>query len=417
MLRCAVEMASRQLEETIITRPRPASPAEPTQHSGQQGSESGKGPSSFLDHSSIGQRKVSSIGCGPEKILSSGANFPTTHLATTPRTSSARSRSSNPPTHKLSPASYASPAESYFVPRPTSSGIEARSPAQKRPPASRSSHGIETSTGPPPALSTQRTKSTETIWKHPPAEDLRQVYPQFPPKTLASSDAVPGLGSGGHKGDGPVGHTTAPESSISGSEKVSSEDGQNSVNLKEEAILATKPRVQQQDLLVEGTRTPKPYARDIDLKKMSAQLDKVMRRNTGTDEVRSQPSQEDFFLNLAHTDSVPDGVTGRDERRRVGAHLSGIYMLCIRILLISLFMELGISDLLHTHHQRACNDIDTGLSNCFLATPANKLYNLYSLELLKQRTARPDPKEPIRRQTAGLNPVGQVMRGSNILRL
>ncbi|MCJ1244102.1 hypothetical protein MMC30_001300 [Trapelia coarctata] len=310
-------MASRQLGEHLtVTRQPPVSPA---QHSGKQGTDdngSEKGPSPILNYSSNRPRAVSSIGGGPEKTISSAANFPTTNLAPTSRAASVRSRSSNPPTHKLSPSPYASPAESYFTTRPTSSGIEARPPAQKRPPASRSSHGIETSTGPPPALSTQRTKSTESIWKTPPAEEFRQAYPSFSPKASFTTDAVPSLGRGGQKGDAPVERATVAEISTSGSERVGSEDGQGPANLKEQTIVATKTRLHKEDSSGESGQTQKPYSKDIDLEKMSAQLDKVMRRNTTTEEIRSQPSQEDLFLNLAHTDNVPDGVTGRDERRR-----------------------------------------------------------------------------------------------------
>ena len=312
-------MASRQLgEDSTVTRQRPDSPA---QHSGKQGSDenrSEKGPSPVLSHACNRPRAVSSIGGGPEKIVTA-ADFPTTNLAPTSRSASVRSRSSNPPTRKLSPPAHASPAESHFTARPTSSGIEARSPAQKRPPASRSSHGIETSTGPPPALSTQRTKSTESIWKNPPVEEFRQIYSHFSPKTSFTSDVVSSLGRGGHKGDAPAEPPTVPGSSTSGSERVSSEDGQDPANLKEKTIVATNAQLHKDNSAGESHQPQEPYSRDIDLEKMSAQLDMVMRRNTKTEDIRSQPSQEDLFLNLAHTDSIPDGVSSRDERRRVGA--------------------------------------------------------------------------------------------------
>ncbi|KAL8773009.1 MAG: hypothetical protein Q9209_002029 [Squamulea sp. 1 TL-2023] len=55
---------------------------------------------------------------------------------------------------------------SYFVSQPGTSGIEARSPANKRAPAYRSSHGIATSNGPPPALITQRSYHGDP-WRNP----------------------------------------------------------------------------------------------------------------------------------------------------------------------------------------------------------------------------------------------------------
>jgi len=375
-------MASRQLgEHSTITRPRPISPA---QHSGEQGTtdnESGKGPSPVLSYFPNRTRALSSTAAGPGKIISSAANFPATHLATTSRTTSFRSRSSIPPTHKLSPPLYASPGESYFTPRPTSSGTEARSPAQKRPPASRSSHGIETSTGPPPALSTQRTKSTESIWKHPPAEEFRQVYPPFSPKASITSDAVPNLGRVGHKGEAPVERRTVIESSIPDSENFGSQEGQRPASLKEKTIVATEARLHKQDSSGESDQTQRPYSKNIDLERMSAQLDRVMRRNTATEEIRSQPSQEDLFLNLAHTDSVPENATGRDERRRVGGNFCKLYMLCIRFLLNGLYIKLRFVPSLGVHpavyHSSSCfNDFRAQLTNLVASTvsrlPNNK---------------------------------------------
>ncbi|KAL8817710.1 MAG: hypothetical protein Q9191_008092, partial [Dirinaria sp. TL-2023a] len=63
------------------------------------------------------------------------------------------------------------PAASSFAtpptaPPPPAADFEPRSPFSRRPPASRSSHGIETYSGPPPALSTQLSPSTEQTWKN-----------------------------------------------------------------------------------------------------------------------------------------------------------------------------------------------------------------------------------------------------------
>ena len=71
--------------------------------------------------------------------------------------------------------------ESKELPQPTSyfglqvdgaSGLEPRSPFNKRAPASRSSHGIETRTGPPPALSTNRSYIGEAPWRSPSGKRL-----------------------------------------------------------------------------------------------------------------------------------------------------------------------------------------------------------------------------------------------------
>ncbi|KAL8968662.1 MAG: hypothetical protein Q9183_002360 [Haloplaca sp. 2 TL-2023] len=55
----------------------------------------------------------------------------------------------------------AAPQESYFANQSGTSGVGPRSPAAKRAPASRSSHGIPTRHGPPPALITQRSYHAE----------------------------------------------------------------------------------------------------------------------------------------------------------------------------------------------------------------------------------------------------------------
>lgn len=92
------------------------------------------------------------------------------------------SKSSKPPT-PLAPQ-----LGSYFALQPGASGSEARSPQNRRPPASRSSHGIETSSGPPPALSTRRSYNAEPPWRIPPPNDLRSTRP--PMVHSASIDSV-----------------------------------------------------------------------------------------------------------------------------------------------------------------------------------------------------------------------------------
>ncbi|KAI4140616.1 MAG: hypothetical protein L6R39_005723, partial [Caloplaca ligustica] len=62
---------------------------------------------------------------------------------------------------------------SYFSSQP-SSGIEARSPANKRAPAYRSSHGIATADGPPPALITQRSYHGEP-WRNSPLSNQTNI--------------------------------------------------------------------------------------------------------------------------------------------------------------------------------------------------------------------------------------------------
>lgn len=80
-------------------------------------------------------------------------NPPTT---VTPPTSGQQRPTSSPSSLPGSTFSLSTARGSYLSSQPGSSGVESRSPANKRAPASRSSHGIATANGPPPALITQR---------------------------------------------------------------------------------------------------------------------------------------------------------------------------------------------------------------------------------------------------------------------
>lgn len=59
-----------------------------------------------------------------------------------------------------------------------------RSPYYKKSPASRSSHGIDTTSGPPPAISTQR--SSVTLW----STSTSQKQPKLTPNALARLNAA-----------------------------------------------------------------------------------------------------------------------------------------------------------------------------------------------------------------------------------
>lgn len=78
-----------------------------------------------------------------------------------------------------------SPSYSAFKP---SRNNESRSPPVRRPPASRSSHGVATSAGPPPAISTQRVFSFESL--RLPIGDESAEPTRLTPKALAELDAT-----------------------------------------------------------------------------------------------------------------------------------------------------------------------------------------------------------------------------------
>ena len=113
----------------------------------------------------------------------------------TPRpTSKGQPRSSSSSLHAVNPHSQNSPPKVSRFAKPT----ELRSPALKRAPASRSSHGIETSSGPPPALSTQRSYTAESTRRVNPPQEPTQPHPTAQrgggpavAKRPASSSGVP----------------------------------------------------------------------------------------------------------------------------------------------------------------------------------------------------------------------------------
>ena len=100
-------------------------------------------------------------------LSASSAPYPNNVTSSTSSTSAPRPLSrgrptSSPQTLRPEPLQYSSPRGPYFSRQSTTTSVDARSPAVKRAPASRSSHGIETASGPPPALSTQRSYTAES---------------------------------------------------------------------------------------------------------------------------------------------------------------------------------------------------------------------------------------------------------------
>ncbi len=186
----------------------------------------------------------------------------------------------------------------YFEHQPAASGLEPRSPATRRPPASRSSNGIETSSGPPPALSTQRSHPTESPWKQPSPSNLPVTRPSASrAQTINSINLIVRLsqdtadekinvdpGRAGSKGRRTSG--AAEENKMLHSKRSKLEDDQDRTLRTLEGIRRTPPR--------------NKYSR------------------YGQEEEQSQSSHEDLFLNLAHTDAGnATEPLSRFERRRV----------------------------------------------------------------------------------------------------
>lgn len=201
---------------------------------------------------------------------------------------------------------------SYFLPQPGASGIEARSPANKRAPASRSSHGIETSNGPPPALSTQRSYSTEDAWRYPAPADQLALRPRL------THRALQGLAAG------TTARTNSSNSTIrladvsfdkstdpTPSENISSTHRDIPTNLSD--MSTTPPRLNDHFSEPDQDRT-------IRISESTAVATGGEEGKGNKEGKKVRPSQEDLFLDLAHTDvSIQDltAASDRVERRRV----------------------------------------------------------------------------------------------------
>ena len=194
-----------------------------------------------------------------------------------------------------SPASSFPPAPqsgSYFSPQPGASGNEARSPAIKRPPASGSSHGIATSSGPPPALSTRRSYNAESRLRNPPTIP-RATHP-------------------------PVVHSTSIESIVRQTHQTVDDSTESRVS---ERVRSTQQR---KSSIVEGGTIKMDGRYEIQSGSEEDQ-DPTLRINghrkkTGahirkeSGQQKSQSSQEDLFLNLARADSVVENGPEQSNR-------------------------------------------------------------------------------------------------------
>ncbi|KAL9075284.1 MAG: hypothetical protein Q9161_001661 [Pseudevernia consocians] len=201
------------------------------------------------------------------------------------------------PSSSASPTPLARQLGSYFAPQPGASGSEARSTQNRRPPASRSSHGIETSSGPPPALSTRRSYNAESPWRSPPS-DPRAIHP--PMVHSASIDSIV------RQTQGIANDHTRPNRS----------EGARSARPRKSSIveggtIAMDGRYEVQS----GSEEDQDSTLRINGHK--ARNGRHHRKESG--QQQSQSSHEDLFLNLARADSVADDrpePSNRSDRTR-----------------------------------------------------------------------------------------------------
>ena len=197
---------------------------------------------------------------------------------------------------------------SYFAHPPGSHpGPEPRSPVQRRPrppPASRSSHGIETKSGPPPALSTQRSYNNgDSPWRNQPAAESATT-PSPLRKRVGTDDS------------------TSIDSIL-----------QTSTSISHDRRNSEPPRVRDgaHTNSTTGTYTASGMTYEHNGQLLEEDQDRTLRmsgqrlgmRRYTEPENGDQASPEDLFLGLAREDSVADDASetmSRTERRRVSEH-------------------------------------------------------------------------------------------------
>ncbi|KAF2198627.1 hypothetical protein GQ43DRAFT_421985 [Delitschia confertaspora ATCC 74209] len=195
---------------------------------------------------------------------------------------------------------------SYFSPQPTASGTEARSPATRRPPASFSGHGIDTSRGPPIALITRGSYSTDIARRQQKPSDFPSVQHQLPQSALEASPVPP-----------PSSHqppSFQPSKDISRYSAESTSQTQT-------------PHLSRQNSVQSQIRREEPMASSIDESSEydsgipSQASDLRSRRNgrrTATSSVTDGEQTEDLFLNIAQdspqNESKLEGLARRRTR-------------------------------------------------------------------------------------------------------
>lgn len=254
----------------------------------------------------------------PRTPLSSENQSRNLNVSTTeasPETSSgSRNRRARPSsTSRPSSVPLQSGVGSYFLPQPGASGIEARSPANKRAPASRSSHGIETSNGPPPALSTQRSYSTEDAWRYPAPVDQLALRPRL------THRALQGLAAGTTARTNSSNSTIRPadvsfDKATDPTPSETTSTTQRDIPTYLSDMSATTPR------LNDHYPSEPDQDRTIRVSESTAVATGGEEGNGIKEGEKVRLSQEDLFLDLAHTDVSMQDLTdasGRVERRRV----------------------------------------------------------------------------------------------------
>ncbi|OCK84218.1 hypothetical protein K432DRAFT_378794 [Lepidopterella palustris CBS 459.81] len=232
-----------------------------------------------------------------------------------PSTGDGRARRlTNPTSPNLTPSAVSSTnSASYFSPQPAASGAEARSPANRRPPASRSANGLDTSRGPP----ITRAYSSEVARRAQKPADFAFAHQQLMQLGLVS----PG-GSNSHKpssidsSGGSRGRRDIPGNASDSASRARSQSRQHSIhsdNRREEQMASSLDESSDYD---SGRRSQLGDTLTLNKHRTGDGS-----RNGGSGTEADQ--NEDLFLNIAQdTPQKGDGEEGihRVERRwsRIG---------------------------------------------------------------------------------------------------
>ncbi|KAL8701860.1 MAG: hypothetical protein Q9201_004688, partial [Fulgogasparrea decipioides] len=271
----------RRKDQSLSSSPPSTSPA--TEHQ-----------EAIQDASSTSQSQ-SSEGLSTSPYKATTSTSPTSTIAQ-PTQTQHRPTSSPSADHQTTPSLHTPRAPSVASPSGLSAN-EARSPANnyKRAPASRSSHGIPTANGPPPALITQRSYHTEP-WRRPSSTDQPKrptASPQQPPAN-ASRTALNRLNSLDSRSGGDakpaamngavLGHTTTP----------------------------TAPSSSYRHDAEENDDTIRTHA----TKDMANSVSNGVRPDLGHEDDHRFSLNDDLFLHLARTDSEVGNVS--DSTKKTG---------------------------------------------------------------------------------------------------
>ncbi|ERF73570.1 hypothetical protein EPUS_07504 [Endocarpon pusillum Z07020] len=230
-------------------------------------------------------------------ILTKSPSVPTFHVKPDPRDSESAPAV---PAPELCSATVGAPL--LRVPS-NASTADSRSPSQRRPPASHSSYGVETSNGPPPSFTTQRTLSQDRLWKPSPPEKSNiaqqsgagSFYDESdsPPRNIPSMDkdeVANDQGADFNQDD--LDNTTTP-----GRQVDQSAAGQDIDTDPGTAGHSTETLCTAREHLSPG---------------MEVQSDGEGRKNSGADDQKS----DDLFLNLAQIDAGRQELVLRSKRRK-----------------------------------------------------------------------------------------------------